>query len=83
MIVLDAEDLDGIEQGKRGDAMALWLVSFIDNRPLLTAEVIGYVTADNAFICIGDFVRAKILADEFRSSNFHRILDRYDKHAAL
>jgi hypothetical protein len=47
-----------LSKAKCGDVTALQFTSIIDNRPQLTAEVIGYITTDNAFICIGDFVRA-------------------------
>ena len=45
----------------------------------LTAEGIGYATADNAFIRIDDFTRAQQLADAFRPDDLHRLLDAYAK----
>ena len=43
----------------------------------LTAEGIGYATADNAFIRIDDFVRAQKIADEFRPDDLHHFLDTH------
>jgi hypothetical protein len=47
-----------LSKAKYDDVKALQLVSIIDNRPQLIAQVIGYIRADNAFICIVYFVRA-------------------------
>ena len=43
----------------------------------LTAEGIGFTTADNAFVRIGDWQRAQELADGFSPDLLHRVLDRY------
>jgi len=43
----------------------------------LTAEGIGFTTADNAFVRIGDWRRAQELADGFSPDLLHRVLDRY------
>jgi hypothetical protein len=43
----------------------------------LTAEGIGFTTADNAFIRIDDWQRAQELADGFSPDLLHRVLDRY------
>jgi hypothetical protein len=43
----------------------------------LTAEGIGYTTADNAFVRIDDWQRAQELADGFSPDLLHRVLDRY------
>ncbi len=43
----------------------------------LTAEGIGFTTADNAFVRIDDWQRAQALADGFSPDRLHRVLDRY------
>src|ERR1019366_6836552 len=43
----------------------------------MTAEGIGYPTADNAFVRIDDWQRAQELADAFSPDLLHRVLDRY------
>jgi hypothetical protein len=43
----------------------------------LTAEDIGFTTADNAFVRIGNWQRAQELADSFSPDLLHRVLDRY------
>ena len=43
----------------------------------LTAEGIGFTTADNAFVRIDDWQRAQELADGFSPDLLHRVLDRY------
>jgi hypothetical protein len=43
----------------------------------LTAAGIDYAMADNAFIRIGDWVRAQDLADSLSPDVLHQILDRY------
>ena len=43
----------------------------------MTAEGIGYTTADNAFVRIDDWQRAQELADAFSPDLLHRVLDRY------
>ena len=43
----------------------------------LAAEDIAFATADNAFIRIADWQRARDLADGFSSDEPHRVLDRY------
>lgn len=43
----------------------------------LTAEGIGFIAKDNAFIRIDDWERAQALADSFSPERLHRILDRY------
>ena len=43
----------------------------------LTKKGIGFTTADNAFLRIGDWPRAQALADKFSPDLLHRVLDRY------
>src|ERR1700739_3531159 len=43
----------------------------------LSAEGIGYTMADNAFVRIDDWARAKHLADALSPDQLHRTLDRY------
>lgn len=43
----------------------------------LTAEGIGFTAADNAFVRIDDWQRARDLADGFSPDLLHRVLDRY------
>ncbi len=43
----------------------------------LSAEGIGFTTADNAFTRIADWQRAQDLADAFSPEQLHRVLDRY------
>ena len=43
----------------------------------LTAQGIGFTTADNAFVRIDDWQRAQELADGFSPDLLHRVLDRY------
>jgi hypothetical protein len=43
----------------------------------MTAEGIGYSTADNAFVRIDDWQRAQELADALSPDQLHRILDGY------
>src|SRR5277367_630093 len=43
----------------------------------LTAEGIGFAAADNAFVRIDDWHRARALADGFSPDRLHRVLDRY------
>jgi hypothetical protein len=43
----------------------------------MTAEGIGYTTADNAFVRVDDWQRAQDLADGFSPDLLHRVLDRY------
>ena len=43
----------------------------------LTAAGIGFVLADNAFVCIDDWPRAQTLADHLSPEALHHVLDRY------
>ncbi len=43
----------------------------------MTAEGIGYSTADNAFVRIDDWQRAQELADALSPNLLHRTLDGY------
>jgi len=43
----------------------------------LSAAGIDFVTADNAFLSVGDWQRAQRLADGFSPDHLHRILDHY------
>ena len=43
----------------------------------LTAEGIGFIAADNAFVRIDDWQGAQELADGFSPDRLHRVLDRY------
>lgn len=56
-------------------------IAYFLQRPYHVDPIFGYATVDNAFMRIGDFSRAQKFADEFRSDDFHRILDRRVKHA--
>src|SRR5271167_3209752 len=43
----------------------------------LTAKGIGYTMADNAFVRIDDWIRAREVADRLSPDQLHRTLDRY------